>query len=180
VFSKGPLLLLLITLPAAAAAASHCLQNEIEYEDAVKLVNKGVTMVLEGANMPSTNDAISHFHKCGVVLAAAKACNAGANKWPACALHLWLLRLFSMLDLACMKRACLHMIHASEAHTQHKCRLVHLNHILYLLQHRCSLLCAVAAAGGVAVSGLEMAQNACMTTWTAEQVDERLKVRLQL
>jgi hypothetical protein len=53
------------------------LQNEIEYEDAVKLVNKGVAMVLEGANMPSTNDAIAHFHKCGVVLAAAKACNAG-------------------------------------------------------------------------------------------------------
>jgi glutamate dehydrogenase (NADP+) len=72
----------------------------------VKLVNKGVAMVLEGANMPSTNDAIAHFHKCNVVLAAAKACNAG----------------------------------------------------------------------GVAVSGLEMAQNACMTTWSSEQVDERLKV----
>jgi len=59
--------------------------------------------------MPSTNDAISHFHKCNVVLAAAKACNAG----------------------------------------------------------------------GVAVSGLEMAQNAGMTQWSGEEVDNRLKVSLQ-
>lgn len=34
-------------------------------------------MVLEGANMPSTPEAIHHFHKTNVVLAAAKACNAG-------------------------------------------------------------------------------------------------------
>jgi glutamate dehydrogenase (NADP+) len=80
-------------------------QNEVEYEDAVKLVSKGVKIVLEGANMPSTPDAIHHFRKTNVVLAAAKACNAG----------------------------------------------------------------------GVAVSGLEMAQNAGMTTWTSEQVDARLK-----
>ena len=67
----------------------------------------GVKIVLEGANMPSTNDAIAHFHANGVVLAAAKACNAG----------------------------------------------------------------------GVAVSGLEMAQNATMSSWTSQEVDERLKVR---
>ena len=66
----------------------------------------GVKIVLEGANMPSTNDAIAHFHANGVVLAAAKACNAG----------------------------------------------------------------------GVAVSGLEMAQNATMSSWTSQEVDERLKV----
>lgn len=87
-----------IALPCAT-------QNEIEYEDSVKLVNKGVKLILEGANMPTTNDAISHFHKTGVILAAAKACNAG----------------------------------------------------------------------GVAVSGLEMAQNATMSTWSRQQVDERLK-----
>lgn len=83
-------------------------QNEVDYEDAVKLVAKGVKIVLEGANMPSTPDAIHHFNKTSVVLAAAKACNAG----------------------------------------------------------------------GVAVSGLEMAQNAGMTTWTHEVVDGRLKVRM--
>eukprot|EP00878_Enallax_costatus_P001206 GHUV01001348.1.p1 GENE.GHUV01001348.1~~GHUV01001348.1.p1 ORF type:complete len:464 (+),score=127.69 GHUV01001348.1:196-1587(+) len=87
-----------IALPCAT-------QNEVEYEDAVKLVSKGVKLILEGANMPSTSDAIAHFHKCDVVLAAAKACNAG----------------------------------------------------------------------GVAVSGLEMAQNACMSVWTTQEVDERLK-----
>lgn len=32
-------------------------------------------------------------------------------------------------------------------------------------------------AGGVAVSGLEMAQNATMTTWSSADVDDRLKVR---
>jgi len=84
-----------------------CLQNEVEYEDAVKLVSKGVKMVLEGANMPSTPEAIHHFRKTNVILAAAKACNAG----------------------------------------------------------------------GVAVSGLEMAQNAGMTTWSTDEVDARLKVR---
>jgi glutamate dehydrogenase/leucine dehydrogenase len=54
------------------------LQNEVEYEDAVKLVGKGVTLVLEGANMPTTNDGINFLHSKGCVLAPAKACNAGA------------------------------------------------------------------------------------------------------
>lgn len=88
-----------IALPCAT-------QNEIELDDATNLVKKGVKIILEGANMPSTNDAITYFHKNGVVLAAAKACNAG----------------------------------------------------------------------GVAVSGLEMAQNACMTQWSTDDVDSRLKV----
>lgn len=37
-------------------------------------------------------------------------------------------------------------------------------------------ICGV-CSGGVAVSGLEMAQNATMTTWSSADVDERLKVR---
>eukprot|EP00877_Chromochloris_zofingiensis_P002625 jgi/Chrzof1/12363/Cz06g31270.t1 len=80
-------------------------QNEVEYEDAVKLVEKGVKIILEGANMPSDAAAIKHFHKKGVILAPAKACNAG----------------------------------------------------------------------GVAVSGLEMAQNAGMVQWTSEEVNDKLK-----
>lgn len=87
-----------IALPCAT-------QNEIEIADATKLISMGVKIVLEGANMPSTNDAISLFHKNAVVLAAAKACNAG----------------------------------------------------------------------GVAVSGLEMAQNATMSNWSTKEVDDRLK-----
>jgi hypothetical protein len=31
-------------------ARFRAVQNEVEYEDAVKLVGKGVTLVLEGAN----------------------------------------------------------------------------------------------------------------------------------
>jgi hypothetical protein len=42
-------------------------------------VSKGVTLVLEGANMPTTPEAIHHFRKTKVILAAAKACNAGAR-----------------------------------------------------------------------------------------------------
>jgi glutamate dehydrogenase (NADP+) len=75
-------------------------------EDAKELIARGVTIVLEGANMPSDKDAIDAFHAAGVVLAASKACNAG----------------------------------------------------------------------GVAVSGLEMAQNATMSVWTREEVDQRLQV----
>ena len=47
-------------------------QNEIELEDAQKLVKKGVKVVLEGANMPSTSEAIDHFHENKVVFAPAK------------------------------------------------------------------------------------------------------------
>jgi glutamate dehydrogenase (NADP+) len=56
------------------------LQNEVEYEDAVKLVSKGVKLVLEGANMPTTNDGINYLHSKGCVLAPAKACNAGGSR----------------------------------------------------------------------------------------------------
>lgn len=44
-------------------------------------MSKGVKLVLEGANMPSTPDAIHHFRKTSVILAAAKACNAGVWVW---------------------------------------------------------------------------------------------------
>lgn len=50
---------------------------QVEYEDAVKLAAKGVKIILEGANMPTTNDAIQFFHSKDVILAPAKACNAG-------------------------------------------------------------------------------------------------------
>jgi hypothetical protein len=61
-------------------------QNEVEYEDAVKLVGKGVSLVLEGANMPTTNDGINFLHSKGCVLAPAKACNAGAQRQLVCVL----------------------------------------------------------------------------------------------
>ena len=47
-------------------------QNEIELEDAKALVKAGAKIVLEGANMPSTSDAIEHFHKNKVDFGCAK------------------------------------------------------------------------------------------------------------
>ncbi|MCI8650201.1 MAG: NADP-specific glutamate dehydrogenase [Anaerotruncus sp.] len=59
-----------IALPCAT-------QNEISAEDAQKLVDNGVLVVAEGANMPSTPEAIEIFQKNGVLFAPAKASNAG-------------------------------------------------------------------------------------------------------
>lgn len=80
-------------------------QHEIEKEDAEGIVKNGGLLVAEGANMPSTADAIEVFKENGVSFGPAKAANAG----------------------------------------------------------------------GVAVSGLEMSQNAAHLYWTSEEVDARLR-----
>ncbi|NER14437.1 NADP-specific glutamate dehydrogenase [Leptobacterium flavescens] len=80
-------------------------QNELNGEDAEQLVANGCICVSEGANMPSTPEAIEVFHKGKILFAPGKASNAG----------------------------------------------------------------------GVAVSGLEMAQNSLRYSWTREEVDEKLK-----
>jgi glutamate dehydrogenase (NADP+) len=80
-------------------------QNEINEKDAVNLINKGVKLVCEGADMPSTAEAIDIFLNNNIFFAPGKAANAG----------------------------------------------------------------------GVAVSGLEMAQNRMLLNWSAEEVDRRLK-----
>ncbi len=59
-----------IALPCAT-------QNEIDENDAAALVKNGVKYVAEGANMPSTLEAIEVFRKNGVVFLPAKAANAG-------------------------------------------------------------------------------------------------------
>jgi glutamate dehydrogenase (NADP+) len=81
-------------------------QNEISEKDAQNLVNNGVTLVAEGANMPSTPEAINIFLDNKLLYAPGKASNAG----------------------------------------------------------------------GVAVSGLEMAQNSMRLNWPREEVDSRLKM----
>jgi len=81
-------------------------QNEINEKDAQNLVNNGVTLVAEGANMPSTPEAINIFLDNKLLYAPGKASNAG----------------------------------------------------------------------GVAVSGLEMAQNSMRLKWPREEVDSRLKM----
>jgi glutamate dehydrogenase (NADP+) len=87
-----------IALPCAT-------QNELEIGDAKTLVANNCKAIGEGANMPCTPEAITHFQSHGVFYAPGKASNAG----------------------------------------------------------------------GVAVSGLEMAQNSLRYNWTREQVDDKLK-----
>ena len=52
-------------------------QNEIDEESAKALIENGVKYVGEGANMPSTLEAISAFQLANVVFLPAKAANAG-------------------------------------------------------------------------------------------------------
>ena len=59
-----------IALPSAT-------QNEIDGASAELLVKNGCFCVAEGANMPSTPEAIAVYQKAGVLYAPAKAANAG-------------------------------------------------------------------------------------------------------
>ena len=59
-----------IALPCAT-------QNELNGEEAATLIKNGVIAVAEGANMPSTPEAIEAFQKAGVLFGPAKAANAG-------------------------------------------------------------------------------------------------------
>lgn len=52
-------------------------QNEIEEEDAKKLVENGCKYIIEGANMPTTPEAIAYFTGHEGTLGPAKAANAG-------------------------------------------------------------------------------------------------------
>lgn len=61
----------------ADAAFPCATQNEIEAADAKNLVNAGVKAVIEGANMPTTADAVAILQKDQVMFAPAKAANAG-------------------------------------------------------------------------------------------------------
>ncbi|MCM2301510.1 MAG: NADP-specific glutamate dehydrogenase [Flavobacteriaceae bacterium] len=59
-----------IALPCAT-------QNELNGEDAKKLVANGCILVGEGANMPSTEEAIKVFHDNKILFSPGKASNAG-------------------------------------------------------------------------------------------------------
>ncbi len=52
-------------------------QNELSEDDARTLVRNGVVAVSEGANMPSTPEAINVFRDAGILFGPAKAANAG-------------------------------------------------------------------------------------------------------
>ncbi len=89
----------------ADCAFPSATENEINGKDALNLINNGVTLVAEGANMPSTPEAMDIFLGNKILFGPSKAANAG----------------------------------------------------------------------GVAVSGLEMAQNSMRLKWPREEVDIRLK-----
>ncbi len=59
-----------IALPCAT-------QNELDLDGAKALVANGCFLVAEGANMPSTPDAVSEFLNNGILFGPAKAANAG-------------------------------------------------------------------------------------------------------
>ena len=59
-----------IALPCAT-------QNELGGDDAKKLIKNGCICVAEGANMPSTPEAIHEFHVAKILFAPGKASNAG-------------------------------------------------------------------------------------------------------
>ena len=59
-----------IALPCAT-------QNELDGNDAKALLQNGCMCVSEGANMPSTKEAIAEFHKAKILFAPGKASNAG-------------------------------------------------------------------------------------------------------
>ncbi|GAB5563538.1 MAG: NADP-specific glutamate dehydrogenase [Winogradskyella sp.] len=59
-----------IALPCAT-------QNELNGDEAKQLVDNGCICVSEGANMPSTPEAIYEFHKASILFAPGKASNAG-------------------------------------------------------------------------------------------------------
>ena len=80
-------------------------QNEVNLEDAKKMVANGLKYYVEVSNMPTTNEAVAYLKENGVVVAPSKAVNAG----------------------------------------------------------------------GVAVSGLEMSQNSMRYSWSAAEVDAKLK-----
>ncbi|MCF8075457.1 MAG: NADP-specific glutamate dehydrogenase [Desulfotignum sp.] len=93
----------------ADCAFPSATQNEINELDARNLVNNGVQVVCEGANMPTTLEGIDIFLDHKILFAPGKAANAG----------------------------------------------------------------------GVAVSGLEMAQNAMRIKWNSQEVEERLRKIMQ-
>lgn len=61
----------------AQVALPCATQNELDAHDAARLVGAGLVAVAEGANMPTTPDAVDVLQQAGVLYAPGKAANAG-------------------------------------------------------------------------------------------------------
>ena len=92
-------------------------QNEIEAQDAENLVKGGCWCVTEGANMPTTPDAIAIIRNAGMLYSPGKASNAGGvatsglemsqnsvrQHWTADEVDAQLHRIMKDIHAACMK-----------------------------------------------------------------------------
>jgi len=99
-----------IALPCAT-------QNELNKEDALALVNNGCMCVCEGANMPTTPEAIEVFQENKIMFAPGKAANAGGVatsglemsqnsmklNWPAAEVDQKLHQIMINIHTACVK-----------------------------------------------------------------------------
>ena len=61
----------------ATVALPCATQNELDGDAAARLVRNGLLAVAEGANMPSTREAVAVFQEAGVLFGPGKAANAG-------------------------------------------------------------------------------------------------------
>ncbi|MCI7552093.1 MAG: NADP-specific glutamate dehydrogenase [Actinomycetaceae bacterium] len=64
-------------IPDATIALPCATQNEVNSSDVKAMLNNGVTLLAEGANMPSTPNAINLMLENGIAYGPAKAANAG-------------------------------------------------------------------------------------------------------
>ncbi|MDR2711141.1 MAG: NADP-specific glutamate dehydrogenase [Burkholderiales bacterium] len=96
-----------IALPCAT-------QNEIHSEDAKTLVKNGCQCVAEGANMPSTLDAMKVFHDAKTMFGPGKAANAGGVAVSGLEMSQNSMRLsWTREEVDTRLRAIMHAIHAS-------------------------------------------------------------------
>lgn len=65
------------SLVDADVALPCATQHEVEKDDAGAMVDRGVKLVAEGANMPCTHEARTVFHEKGLLFGPGKAANAG-------------------------------------------------------------------------------------------------------
>jgi glutamate dehydrogenase (NADP+) len=61
----------------ADAAFPSATENEINAKDAANLLNNGVYVLSEGANMPTTPEGVEQFRSAGILYGPGKAANAG-------------------------------------------------------------------------------------------------------
>ena len=74
IFAENPKRIWEINCDIALPCAT---ENELDIEDAKKLVSNGIMLLAEGANMPTTLDATHYFMDNNILFMPGKACNAG-------------------------------------------------------------------------------------------------------